>query len=537
LYAALSSGAADWADARVPELLAWLRAGQRRSELQELLRSGVSALPTLTAAHARALLELLWDWSMVDAGRVVSALPQLRADADVAALRARLAMHTRDYRAAIEASEVAIRALLQPGLSIEEFLRLCVAGAPAEGMLRFERQVIGSRVHLSERLALRWEALHRAGMSRDASLMQLMCQRYFPERASVWATAGNHALDAAELNTAEAYFQRCLQLDPLWTAGLAGLAIVCERRKDWAAALPYRRRVVEVEQALERDDAASLQRRLRYAAALARLGRWRDAEPLFRAAVRSKALAQLPAEHPVLVRVFSQDLYAPALVAALSGGADHTSTAGSANDPAQAAPANSEEPASGSAQSARGGSEGAAIVLARHEAVLLEQLALALRELAGDLSEQRWSLALCAFLAGELERAFELLDQVEVDRPDDLTLHYLLWRCASASAHPQTASIRAFAEQAARAAWARGAAASEQERGYALAILPELSDASPPQHSAAELHAQEEGPVLAELERIVAFRAWREAEGGSPLVAAAASSLVLAALVASFTSK
>lgn len=549
LYTALRSGAADWADARVPELLAWLRAGQRRSELQDLLRSGVGALPTLTAAHARALLELLLDWGIVDAGRVVSALPQLRADADVAALRARLAMHARDYRAAIEASELAIRALLQPGLSIEEFLRLCVAGAPAEGMLRFERQVIGSRVHLSERLALRWEALHRAGMSRDASLMQLMCQRYFPERASVWATAGNHALDADELNTAEAYFQRCLQLDPSWTAGLAGLAIVCERRKDWAAALPYRRRVVEVEQALERDDAASLQRRLRYAAALARLGRWRDAEPLFRGAVRSKALAQLPAEHPVLVRVFSQELYAPALVAALSGRAERTGTAGSANDAAPAAPASGEEPASsaqvgsedaasGAAQGARVGSEDAAIVLARHEAVLLEQLALALRERAGDLGEQRWSLALCAFLAGELERAFELLDQVEVDRPEDLALHYLLWRCASASAHAQTASIRAFAEQAARAAWTRGAALSEQERGYAVAILPELSGpAAPQQHSAAEMNAQPEGPALAELERIVAFRALREAQGDSPLMAAAASSLVLAALVASVTSK
>jgi hypothetical protein len=44
------------------------------------------------------------------------------------------------------------------------------------------------------------------------------------------------------------------------------------------------------------------------------------------------------------------------------------------------------------------------------------------------------------------------------------------------------------------------------------------------------------GPVLAQLERIVAFRALREAAGGSPLAAAAASTFALAALVASVTS-
>jgi tetratricopeptide (TPR) repeat protein len=327
-------------------------------------------------------------------------------------------------------------------------------------------------------------------MQRDASLMQLMCQRYFPERASVWASSGNHALDADDLNAAEGYFQRCLQLDPNWTAGLAGLAIVCERRKDWSAALPYRLRVLEVENARQRQDAASVQRKVRYAAALARLGRWREAEPWFRAALRSSALAQLPAEQPVLLRVFSQNLYAPQLVAALP-----TSTV--------------EEPA---------------VTLARHEAALIAQLSAA--------ATGAWPAALCAYLSGELERAYELLDQAEVDRPDDLAVHYLLWRCASALDHPQTASIRAFAEQAARAAWA--AQASQLQRDYALAILPELS-ASAPLTAAIEELEPVHGPALVQLERIVAFRALHEAAGHSPLIAAAASTHALAALAASDT--
>lgn len=571
-------------------MLEWIRVGQRRPELQGLLRRTNATLSTLTAVNARGLAELLWDLGMVEAAYAVSAQPSLSADPELAAQRARFAMHLRDYPAAIAASDVAIAALLQPGLAIEEFLRLSSAGAPAEGMLRFERHVLGSRAHLSERLALRWEALHRAGMRRDASLMQLMCQRYFPERVSVWATAGNHALDTDDLEGAEGYFQRCLQLDANWTAALAGLAIVCERRKQWAAALPYRRRVVVVKKALERDDAANLQRRLRYAAALARLDHWREAEPLFRAAVSCSALSQLPAERAVLLRVFSQELYAPALVAALDSGTKQADTEDPAITLAQHEAALLEQlastlrgqPNSGDrakregaglmpteaasalamkkADSAAGSSarreqphpvsadtverEDASVVLPEAEraralepagGVGVEPAASGAHvgsSAAGD-AELRWSLALCAFLSGDLERAFEWLDQVEVQRPDDLALHYLLWRCASAIDHPQTASIRSFAEQAARSAWATPDALSQQARGYALALVPSLhrDPAALPMTALEELQPLE-GPAVAQLERIVAFRALNEAAGASPLSAAALSTLALAALTA-----
>jgi hypothetical protein len=649
----LRSGTLDWTDPRISSLFSWLGAGQRRFELQELLRDAASNIHTLTAAHARQLIDLLIELELIDRAYAVSALPQLAADPEIAAQRAQLAMRRRDYASAIAASEVAIAALLQPGLSIDECLRLCVAGAPAEGMLRFERHVLAERKHLSERLALRWEALHRAGLSRDASLMQLMCQRYFPDRASVWSTAGNHALDAGDLSSAENYFQRCLKLDASWTAALAGLAIVHERRKNWAAALPYRRRVLEVENALARDDAASLQRRLRYAAALARLGHWEQAEPLFRSAARSPMLAQLPAEKPVLLRVFSQELYAPAIVVALShttepehqhhqdpppaphryenasqapeklalqtqpertppvasicdaqvqreadkpydqpvpqrteaGSAQqtasfHTAPARSHEISAQQTPTRApqvallEAPTPSRATTAKqpptrldqqevglcreaglshsaaekaqqeaalwGARHAPALALARHEAALLERLRLRLMAAAITPSEQRLALAFCAYLSGELERAFELFDQVELDRPDDLAVHYLLWRCASALAHEQAASIRVFAEDAARARWAERerSAPLVAELGYALAILPSLA----PEVRAAgyvlpfdELEELEliEAPLLVQLAQLTAFRAVHQAVGHSPLAAAAASTEALTTLAAS----
>jgi hypothetical protein len=595
----LSRGATDWNDARIPALLAWLRAGQRRSELQAVLRS--SRLGTLPPARATELTRLLSDLGMLELAFAVSAQPALRGDPELAAQRARLAMQRRDYPEAIAASELAIGALLQQGLSVAEFLRLCTAGAPAEGMLRFERHVLAERAHLRERLALRWEALHRAGRTRDAHEMQLMCQRYFPERASVWATAGNHALDADDLVAAEGYFEHCLKLDASWTAAVAGLAIVWERRKNWPRALPYRQRVVELEHALQRDDAASLQRKLRYAAALARLGRWRDAEPLFRSAVRARALAQLPAERPVLLKVFSQELYAPALVDALLQ-AQPTMSLGTPSSPPPAArqATTASEPAAGRPQLAAADQQSAAalrtqptatsasdlaaarppldassaqlhrqraadrsngadlrtsvasalpaapravgaglssalqepaVVLAQHEAELFVQLRLHLTAAAMSEPERRWALALCAFLSGELEQAYELLDQVEVDRPEDIAVHCLLLRSALAIGHAQRASIRAFAEGAARVLWDARQSATSEQLGYAVAILPELAKS----HDYTAPEAVEElepraGPLLEQLERLAAFRAVQQAAGRSPLIAAAASTHALAAL-------
>jgi len=641
----LRDGAVNWTDPDVPKLLAWVRAGQRRSELQGLLRATTCRMHTLGVAHARSLLELLVDFELVSLAYALSALPQLASEPEIAAQRARLAMRLGDYASAIAASEVAIGALLQPGLAVDEFLRLCSAGAPAEGMLRFERHVLAERAHLSERLALRWEALHRAGRSRDASLMQLMCQRYFPERASVWATAGNHALDGDDLSSAEAYYRRCLQLDASWPAALAGLAIVLERRKDWAAALPFRRRVLEVTRALESDDAASLQRRTRYAAALARLGQWREAEPLFRSVARSPNIAQLPAEHPVLLRVFSQELYAPALVSTLlhldpdedpseapderspaPGNAtpaatrlDQPLTASGSAMPAAAATQTAEAPgprsrplgnaspeAPSSAQhkaqpltaardhdqplsaaadatpaatrpsstphkaqplmaahdQPRAGASGAhgtdgdtaraqreaalrgarlepALALARHEAALIERLAQQLTAARLSPADERWARGLCAYLAGELEHAYALFDRAELDRPDDLAVHCFLSRCASAVGHEEAASIRAFAEQSARALWEarERTPPSPAQLGYAIAILPELAPLARATGFSVAPDALEEldpieAPLLVQLERLAAFRVTHQAAGHSPLVAAAASTHALAALTA-----
>lgn len=511
-----------------------------------MLRSTASRMHTLPAVHALPLIELASVLELIQLAFALSALPHLASDPEVAAERARLAMHLRDYVSAIAASEVAIAALLQPGVSIDALLRLCVAGAPAEGMLRFERHVLADRTHLSERLALRWEALHRAGRSRDASLMQLMCQRYFPDRASVWATAGNHALDSDDVAGAEAYFQKCLVLDPSWTAALAGLAIVHERRKDWASALPYRQRVLETTRAHELDDAASLQRRLRYAAALARLGQWQKAEPLFRSAARAAEIVQVPAEHPVLLRVFSQELYAPALVRHLLrlGALTHT-----ASKPAAAEPAADRKPERPLAQAptepaARGehdapGAQEPAVALALHEAALLAQLGLQLSATTLSAADLPWALGLHAYLSGELERAYELFDRAEVDRPDDLAVHYLLWRCANAIGHEQAASIRAYAEEAARTFWAarEHTQPSPAQLGYALAISPELAPAiraagyNRPTDALEELDPLD-APVLAQLENIAAFRATQQAAGRSPLVAAAASTHALAAISA-----
>jgi hypothetical protein len=189
-------------------------------------------------------------------------------------------------------------------------------------------------------------------------------------------------------------------------------------------------------------------------------------------------------------------------------------------------------------------------------------------------------LALCAYLAGELEHAYALLDHVEVDRPDDVALHYLLWRCASAIGHSQTASIRSFAEKAARDVQAMPSAHSELQRSYAAALVPgtgrrvhaqqamPLAAAGAPAahsewpptaggqarpaatedapESAAPLVATAldlatlepvQGSALAQLEHIVAFRALHEAADGSPLAAAVSSTLALTALVTSVTSK
>ena len=76
------------------------------------------------------------------------------------------------------------------------------------------------------------------------------------------------------------------------------------------------------------------------------------------------------------------------------------------------------------------------------------------------------------------------------------------------------------------------------ELGYAIAILPELAPAVRAAGYNLACDALEEldpiaAPVLTQLERVAAYRATHHAAGHSPLVAAAASTHALAAIIAS----
>lgn len=375
---------------------------------------------------------------------------------------------------AITEAERAIAQILQHGLSLPEFIRLALRRAPPELLFRYDRAAVARvrRLHLP--LALRWEALRRAGHTADAREMRAVCTRLFPERASVWAEAGNQALDEHDLDRAGVYFARCLQLERDWTAGLAGMAIVHESRKEWNAALPYRQRVVEVQRALERDDGPSLQRVIRYAAALARVERWADAGVLLRRCVGLGAFERVPAERAVLLRVFSTQLFAPALIAAM-GAAPNTKDA------------------------------------------LTPELALALREAGVFATAYVWVracealeagqrltlLGQCAWLAGDYEHAYALLDEAEVDRAGDLTIQVLLAWSAREIGARESATIERFAWQAVQTALE---APAEVRAGGALA-RPNT----------------EHLDVAEELRCLVSKRFFLRARGASPLEAALAS--------------
>ena len=322
------------------------------------------------------------------------------------------------YAEVLAIADTAIQSLLHDGLGVDDFVRLSLRGASLESLVRAERRAVMRFRHLHEPIALRWEVLRRWGRMEEASQMRLLCIRHFPERASVWATAGNQALDEQRYEDAQACFERCLRCNASWTAGLAGLAIVYEARKDWARALEYRRRVVESERALERDDTPSLQRVIRYAAALARTERWEQAGVLFRHALERGAFERLPAERPVLLRVFSRELYAPALIAALPIAEPQLT---------------------------------AEIALARREAELFDAAARAISDdRALDPTARLTQLGICAWLAGDEARAYALLDEAELTAPDDLTIQCLLpWAAATIGAEDRD-SLQHYALDRAR---------------------------------------------------------------------------------------
>ena len=315
--------------------------------------------------------------------------------------RARSAMRAERYDLAIAAADAAITVLLHAGLDVESFVRLSLRGAQIEGLMAVDRDAVARLRRLHEPFAIRWEALRRSGRIEEARQMRALCIRHFSDRASVWAAAGNQALDDGEPIKAEGYFDRCLQLNPEWTAALAGKAILFETRKDWSRALEYRERVAQVEHALEREDVPSLQRVTRYAAALARVGRWREAGALFRRCVELRAFESLPAERAVLVRVFSRELYSPALLATLA-----------TQVPSEFVGCAAE------------------VVLGLREAAAFGACHERLRARADLAPAARLQLlGMCAWLAGDEARGYALLDEAEVHREGELATQST-WRGA-----------------------------------------------------------------------------------------------------------
>lgn len=387
--------------------------------------------------------------------------------------------------------------MLQPGLSVEQFIEFSLRRAPAEGLLRYERGAVARQPQLSRAFALRWQALHASARTLEADRMRALCFRHFPERASVWATAGNHALDHGQVADADAYFSRCLELDPSWTAGLAGRAIVCETRKDWAGALVYRERVVQVEQAHDSSTPASLQRTLRYAAALARVERWTDAEVWFRRALALGAFEQLPAERPVLLHVFSHTLYAPALVTQLTA-------------------AVTAEPKTEAVQ--------LALAEARRLAVIYRRL-----ETDPALPHLERSLAqgLCLWLAGDCARAYSVLDEAELQLEGDSVLQYLLADCAQCLASQDFISLAAFAVHEASQPKTRDAL---QQCFSQLSLRRFAGDLTIPEPQ--PTLADSQSPVLTQLLHVAVFRASAKTRGESALATARASADVLRALAA-----
>lgn len=206
---------------------------------------------------------------------------------------------------------------------------------------------------------------------------------------------------------------------------LVGKAAECETRKEWSAALELHKSVVELTQALTQVDEASLQRAIRYAAALARVGRWHEAGVHFRRSVRNGAVAKAPLERPLLLRVFSRELYAPGFVAALLG-----------EGPIQSEPPLPPE-----------------VMCAREEAAALAHAYRSLRAEASNepTAEPRRELllGLCAYEAGDAERAFAHFDAADSLNDGDMATNYLLMLSAHATRSPELASITRFARDVA----------------------------------------------------------------------------------------
>ncbi len=456
-------------------------AGVELKELPAAVEMCRESWPTLTRERVSALTRTLAEGGALSLAVDLSAASVLAQDPEAACLRAEWALRSQRFDDAVEASEVALARVLHDGLSVADFVKFALRGAPPESLLRVERGAVARLDVLHRPIALRWASLRGAKRSADAREMRSVCLKLFPERASVWAEAGNHAIDEQDIDRAERYYDKCLELDANWVAGLAGKAIVFELRKDWPRALQLRERVVRSQDSLNRDDPASLQRSLRFAAALGRVGRWAEAGALFRFCVYRGATVRVPSERPVLLRVFSRELYSPAIVATLL-----------AQAPLPASDATPE------------------IAGALRDA---EQIGRLYRtfETRPDLEAgpRARLLGMCAWLAGDDARAYALLDAAEEHASEDLAIHYLLC-CTSASlATADRENIERFAKEAAEAALASDAL-SDIDRFYAEATRMR-GDAS---RTAPEAPAaKRDGEPLAAFERFVARRAAALAAG------------------------
>lgn len=458
-----------------------------------LLRSAIGT----DLEHARTL-----GCALEDLGRAGEALELTTEaacvrDPELACLRARWALRTQQADIALAEADIALELILQRGISVPEFVRLAIRNAPSEILLRFQRRDVARAPSLQQPLTLRWEALRRAGRRAEAREMRAACLKLFPERASVWAEAGNQALDESDFERAEAYFDRCLSLDANWSAAIAGKAIVFETRKDWPSALACREKVVHLEDALARDDPASLHRLARYAAALGRVGRWDEAEALFRRCALRGVTERVPAERPVFERVFSNELYAPAVFATL-----HRPQGGTAPTPHA--------------------------LLALHEARLFSGAYAALRDDTRlEPAEKLRLLGMTAWLAGDYERAYLLLDEAEVEREGDASIQCLLAWSARAIGAPEREAIERFALAAAREVLTRASRAETVAAvDHACALATVRRSGALHEVSEREPHVTQAGDVSALIVELVAHRV----SAASPLQAALDTSELLATL-------
>jgi tetratricopeptide (TPR) repeat protein len=326
-------------------------------------------------------------------------------------------MRTGDYAQAITAADVVIATMIRPRISVQRFVERAVAGEPPEQLLCFERGDVARLPRLRNALALRWEALRRNGSREHSVQMRALCLRWWPERVSVWEAAGQHALEDRELAQAEHYFSRASALEPSSATALTGLAVLREIEKDWERALELRRRVADQERAWLSEDPASLHRVVRYAANLGRLGRWNEAGPHFRRAVRLGAHRKLPHERPVLLRVFADACYAPALLDAIVADLPEV-------------PRELSDSVSAGVRDAKllGG------LARRFQAEAPDRYALSL-----------WS-GMCAAQAGDAEAAYALFEAASLERPDDMATCYLALSAAleAGAANSRALQLSAF---------------------------------------------------------------------------------------------